>query len=192
MSVPRFTKSGNNTNRPIMSRDSPPIDVLCLARPSNHESKRLEPDSRGRGRPDDVVFQYSTTSRNGWNVETSSVGVRSSGLSVLNHESKRLEPGNRAMSLRSCNHLSVLNHESKRLEHMWAWAIGGGLICAFSTQPRVETAGTLLVCPTCHNDRYLSVLNHESKRLERAPAERDDARQYTFQYSTTSRNGWNG
>ncbi len=62
--------------------------------------------------------------------------------------------------------LSVLNHESKRLERFTLCTRRYGQYNPFSTQPRVETAGTRPV---------------RLARRARRP----------FQYSTTSRNGWN-
>ncbi len=63
---------------------------------------------------------------------------------------------------------------------------------SFSTQPRVETAGTEIESLRTEYARLdLSVLNHESKRLEPIPIAAYYCEVHNFQYSTTSRNGWN-
>ncbi len=134
-------------------------------------------------------FQYSTTSRNGWNMRQATPKPAPADLSVLNHESKRLEPAEQdelhfalaafqysTTSRNGWNHeeaprlcqqpgqLSVLNHESKRLELILSKPTVTPSP-AFSTQPRVETAGTCSTSLGCARSS-LSVLNHESKRLE--------------------------
>ncbi len=82
----------------------------------NHESKRLEPG------PSSTVTHVAP-------------------LSVLNHESKRLEQCCRLCSSGDLVRLSVLNHESKRLE-LSPHRARVERVSTFSTQPRVETAGT--------------------------------------------------
>ncbi len=113
-----------------------------------------------------MIFQYSTTSRNGWNWLCLALYPNISPLSVLNHESKRLERTDHLSVYVDIEKLSVLNHESKRLERIFE-IIKLLVFVSFSTQPRVETAGTC------------DIWRMTPQRM-------------TFQYSTTSRNGWNG
>ncbi len=137
------------------------------------------------------IFQYSTTSRNGWNIDSYIGAVAHNALSVLNHESKRLEPYKQKIQELSDDLLSVLNHESKRLEPCGPAIWSASTHKPFSTQPRVETAGTDSPGSTEAHPPGLSVLNHESKRLEPGNHHRPTAGPLNFQYSTTSRNGWN-
>ncbi len=95
------------------------------------------------------------------------VSARLRTLSVLNHESKRLEPGGfRARYYRRCLTFSTQPRvETAGTKHICP--LQYDLIEPFSTQPRVETAGTTYLLP-------------ELLRIT-----------IPFQYSTTSRNGWN-
>ncbi len=136
-------------------------------------------------------FQYSTTSRNGWNRRSGATCHRrnSSFSTQPRVETAGTEKTHRQAVERTTTFstqprvetagtgtaseggdlgydLSVLNHESKRLEPSTITASSMILEPTFSTQPRVETAGT----PNCFSavgwSCFLSVLNHESKRLE--------------------------
>ncbi len=75
----------------------------------NHESKRLELIITGIMPGLVLAFQYSTTSRNGWNYSSYKDSPSSPNLSVLNHESKRLEP---AISERSVERKNIFQYST--------------------------------------------------------------------------------
>ncbi len=87
--------------------------------------------------------------------------------------------------------LSVLNHESKRLER-YSGLTSTTTGVAFSTQPRVETAGTVEVRLNGILEEHFQYSTTSRNGWNANEVQACGCRLKSFQYSTTSRNGWNG